>query len=322
MMPYKHNNDGVDTAIMGRFGLLAWLLSTCYLTMTITMALAENEPSVDSVCQSAPKACLKQVSVLLKSTPESSRRWLTLKQYQLESLFLLEKFPRLKRESLALLEREPLPPVLEVRAEIYLAKSLIILSEKKSGEAHLHSAIEKLNHLNEVVPNPLRLVDVANLYLYLNEYGKALQFLERLKEQYHQNRDPVFNMELYGNLSHACRNLGKMECFIEYSEETLKWGMIEGNEQQIGVAYKNLGRAYKQVGRFNEAKQAFKSGIEHAITSGDRRLEHKLYLFMAEAQKQSGDHTKSLDYLSKVQQELLMPGHQNRYVQLKGELVR
>ena len=209
------------------------------------------------ICQFSPTECLDKVNLELKGVKQKSRIWFSLMQFKLSSLFILQHTDELYQETKRWIHDEDLPIPFQVTLYMYYAKSSIYFGEKEEGKKYIYKAKEQLSLMNVAYPSPIKLIEIANLQLYIGEYSEAYASLNTLKKKYKNSQNPYFMMELYAHLGHVARYLELFDEALEHWYATVPWSYKYGNEQQIATVLFNLGQAQQHLGQYLLAEKSF-----------------------------------------------------------------
>jgi tetratricopeptide (TPR) repeat protein len=253
-----------------------WLI----LCLCISKSYAIKGDDLKQVCQLSPTKCLIEVNTELQKVEEKSRVWFSLMQFKLTALFALQKSEELFLETNRWINVPDLPIPFQVTLNIYHAKYIISYGDKEEGKQFIYRAKEQLTLMNEAYPSPIRLIEVANLQMFIGELPEAYESLNTLKTKYKSSNNPHFMMELYGHLGHVARQLEYFDEALSHWHIALSWSYKYGNEQQIATVLYNLARAQQHAEKYLLAHKNHLAAITHAETALDfiRASHAKLYL--------------------------------------------
>jgi hypothetical protein len=201
-------------------------------------ALSKDELSkIEETCLQSSPECLAYLEVGLNTSPPHSRQWFRFKQLRLFNLFDLNKWTLLQQEVNYWLLAENMPTNFAVYVYIYHAK--LKLGEQSTAEYthYLTKATNLLNEINTKSFSPLRLIEIANLQIALQNYAQAKETLLQLDKKFSKRDYPLFKQELYANLGHIALKEEAHDEHIHYRQESLKWTLKTPNQQQIEIAY-------------------------------------------------------------------------------------
>ncbi|PKI16752.1 tetratricopeptide repeat protein [Colwellia sp. 12G3] len=245
--------------------LYFYLLTSSYANATTYDELVK----IERICESSSNQCLLVLDDALASSTSKSRQWYRIKLLQLDALFTLQHFEKLSSEIETLLSYSALPMNFSVYVYIYHAKLSYSNKDIKPAKYYLDKALNLLTQINDKYPDPIRLIEVANLQIAMKEHEKAkitlLQLEQKFKDRYH----PVFKRELYANLGHIASFQDDKLLHIEYRISSLKWAKAAKNQQQIGIAYNNLAFAYLKAGEYENAETNYTQAINIAQEEQD-----------------------------------------------------
>lgn len=106
----------------------------------------------------------------LVSSTSKSRQWYRLKILQLDALFTLQHLEKLSLEIELLRSDNSLSMNLSVYVYIYYAKLSYRNKDIKPARDYLDKAVSLLTLINDKYPDPIRLIEIANLQISLKEY--------------------------------------------------------------------------------------------------------------------------------------------------------
>lgn len=273
--------------------------------------------SIGTICQFSPAECLDKVNLELKGVKQKSRIWFSLMQFKLSSLFILQHGEELYAETKRWIHDEDLPIAFQVTLYMYYAKSCIFYGDPEEGKRYIYKAKEKLALMNEAYPSPIKLIEIANLQIYIGEHAEAYASLNALKIKYKNSQNPHFMMELSAHLGHIARHLGYFDEALSHWHETVPWSYKYGNEQQIATVLFNLGQAQQHLGQYLFAEKSYLSTIEHAEIAQDNiKLSHAR-LYLAEVKLIMGDKQKAQALFLLLNEKILVQPHLDKYREIK-----
>ena len=241
----------------------AVLLSMSLIMNSTTLAASYEEIStIEKKCESSSNICLKIIDSALTSTTKNTRPWNHLKRLQLDALFNLQKFDILAEELAPLLANNNLPVNFAVYVYIFHAKLLLGNQEIDLAKQYLNKSVGLLHEINNKYPNPLRLIDIANVQIVLKDYEQANKTLLQLESKFTDRYHPVFKRELYANLGHVAYFQHEENLHITYREKSLKWAIASDNNQQIGIAHSNLAWAYFKIKNYKLSEKHYRQAVK------------------------------------------------------------
>ena len=281
---------------------------------------AYSEKNLEQVCQLSPTQCLEDVNIELKRVKQKSRLWYSLMQFKLSSLFILQHGEELYQETKRWIHEDDLPFAFQVTLYIYYAKSCIYYGDREEGIKYIYKAKEKLAVMNGVYPAPIKLIEIANLQLYIGEFSEAYASLNALKKKYRNSQNPHFMMELNAHLGHVARKLGYFDEALAHWHETLPWSYKYGNEQQIATVLFNLGQAQHHEKQYLLAEQSYLTAIIHAEKAQDVIKAFHARLYLAEIKLIMGEKEQAKALLLLLDEKQLSQPHLEKYKELTRQL--
>lgn len=167
------------------YAFLSFIVSGSVFAQT---SFNSTQNTIHEVCITSPKECLKEVAILLEKLPQNSRRTFDLLQYKYDALFNLQQRKQLNIETKQWLDKDNLPPPFMVTVYIYYAKTSWHFGQKEESEKYTLLAKDTLSKINQVFPSPIRLVELANLDMHLQNFSEAYQQLTQLKIKYKSSK--------------------------------------------------------------------------------------------------------------------------------------
>jgi len=293
------------------------LLALC-LSVTKSYALKSND--IRKICQASPAECLKTVNIELKSVKMKSRIWYSLMQFKLESLFILQYSDELLSETKRLIHEDDLPIAFQVTLYMYYAKSLLAYGDREEGKRYIYKAKEQLALMNDAYPSPIKLIEIANLQMYIGELPEAYESLNALKKKYKNSKNPHFMMELYGHLGHVARQLEYFDESLQHWYTSVPWSYKYGNEQQIATVLFNLGQAQHYLKQYSLAETSYLSAVKHAEIALDLVKATHAKLHLAEVKLITGGKNEAKVLLSLIDEKLLDQEYLAMYQKLQSQL--
>ncbi|NMP33220.1 hypothetical protein HII17_16830 [Thalassotalea sp. M1531] len=249
------------------------LLKPLYLWLMLLLGypsqLLASTLNIETICQQSSAKCLEIIDTKLNKTSYPSRTWYKLKLLQLEAHFLLGNIAQLNKALMPFLDNEDLPMSFLVYVKIYHAKVMNQLGDSQAAQQDLAQALNLLHEIQEHLPRPMRLIEIANLQILNKQYNQAEQTLLLLEKRYAQDALPLFNQELYANLGHIAARLDKLVDYFVYTEKSLFYALKTDNKQQISVAHYNFARAAMINGSLAKARENFMHALLQATLAKD-----------------------------------------------------
>lgn len=301
--------------LLGLTALLLWVFC-----LPFAKSYAMKSESTTKLCQRSPSACLEKVNIELTRVQPKSRIWFSLMQFKLSSLFILQHSDELYQETKRWIDDEDLPIPFQVTLYMYYAKSLLGDGELAEGKRYIYKAKTQLSIMNDAYPSPIKLIEIANLQLYIGEYSEAYASLNALKEKYRNSHNPQFMMELYGHLGHVANKLEYYDEALVHWQATVPWSYKYGNEQQIATVHFNLGQAQQHAEQYLLAEKSYLAAIEHAEIALDVVKASHAKLYLAEIKLLGGDKEQAEALLLAIDEERLAPNLLLKLHDLKSEL--
>jgi hypothetical protein len=281
---------------------------------------AIKSESIAEICQRSPSECLEQANNELENVKPKSRLWFSLMQFKLSSLFILQHSEELFQETLRWIDDEYLPIPFQVTLYMYYAKSLLGQGELEEGKRYIYKAKKQLAIMNEAYPSPIKLIEIANLQMFIGELPEAYESLNALKEKYQNSHNPHFMMELYGHLGHVARQLEFHDEALEHWNAAVPWSYKYGNEQQIATVHFNLAQVQQRAHKYSMAEKNYLAAITHAGIALDTVKASHATLYLAEIKLILGDKEQAETLLLSIDEKLLTPGYLSELQKLKSQL--
>lgn len=269
----------------------------CLFFSTITLA----DHDIHVICKKSPNACLAKIDNELTHTKQQSRLWFNLLQYKLDSLFNLRKISRLKENIAPWIDAKDLPIPFQISVYIYHIKTMPKDTPVEEKQRYIDKAKTQVNLLNNVYPNPIKLVELANLQIIIGEVQEGYKRLQALAAQYSRRNDPYFQMELYANLGHAANKLKLVEEKIDYYIKSLEWAIEFNNQQQIAVAYYNVAKSQFIENQLTQAINSFNNSVKYAHLANDHVLHAQAQYFLAKSYATQKQYKHAHNVLTQIQ---------------------
>jgi len=291
------------------------LLALC---LSVTKSYALKSSDIRKTCQASPAECLKKVNVELKNVKKKSRIWYSLMQQKLGALFILQHSDELYRETKRWINEDDLPIAFQVTLFMYYAKSQLAYGDREEGKRYIYKAKQQLALMNEAYPSPIKLIEIANLQMFIGELPQAYASLNALKDKYKNSKNPHFMMELFGHLGHIARQLEQYDESLDHWKIAVPWSYKYGNEQQIATVVFNLAQIQQHLKQYTAAEKNYLIAIEHAELALDAVKACHARLFLAEVNIINGKKAKAKEVMSLVDEKLLVDDYLTLYNVLKS----
>lgn len=299
------------------------LLWCCALMLALLPAVQATEHLNDheTICRGAPQQdCLSLLALRLAQAKAYSVLWYQLKSYQLDYLFDKHQEAALAQETNQLLQLEDVPPVFRTQLYFYQAKILHANGQLLQAQHYADLAASDLSHLYQAFSDPLRLVELANLYTVVGQQSQAWQLLQQAEWRFAKSKDPVFFFELYTNkalVQHARRDLAA----AAYSrKQALDAILPTGDKGKISVAYGNLGRTYQLLGQLGLAQQYNQLSLDNMTPGADDVRRQMRLLRVSQLHCQLQQPAAARQVFSSIRAELLEPSYHPLYTRLQQQL--
>jgi tetratricopeptide (TPR) repeat protein len=245
------------------------ILIICMGALSPVHAIDSAFKRFESVCDLTASDCLVELQRVLETLEPFSPKWYDTKLTMLELLFQLHQYEALYRYATDIVTEPDLPKSFLTQVEIYLAKCLYHMGKTAEASNILNHAISQLQGLNNQLPDPTRLIDIANLLHVNGEPQRAFRILVRIESQLGKRYAPVFNRELYANLAQAVTQLQDRELAVDYYTQALYWAKLAGDKQQVAVIQANIGMMHLHLQAYRSAADAFYIAVEIANDAQD-----------------------------------------------------
>lgn len=262
---------------------------------------ATEHVNIHQTCENSPLECLAKIDVFLSEETNESRVWFQYKLYQLKSLFHLSRYEQLYIEVSPWILRDDIPLKFKISAHIYYAKLLAGQGEKELANDYLERAIGILEDVNEVSPDPLLKVQIANTLNALGRYEQGYALLKPLEAKYSKRDMPVFKQDLFENLGHFAYRLGLFEEQLMYRKQAVKYAKQLENPVILAISTYNLARAYQALENYPLAFKYFEQAEQlEAMGKTDQNM---IWYRRAEMSLAQGQVIQARQYFNKVNRE-------------------
>jgi len=286
----------------------------------------KNMSEIHKICSKSPAECLTEVNKVLLTTKEQSRVWYDLIQYKVESLFLLQNIKELNAVTKPWITIDDLPVPFKISVYIYYAKSLTADNDidkeliKSESKKYIKKAEQQLDLMNNAYPDPMLLIQLANIKMFVGEYEQAYQSLQALTVKYQRRQDPAFKLDLYGNLAHLADRLKYKQQAINYWIESIDWAKKHGNDQQIATVYFNLAQSQISNNDFEAAKPNYLKAIHHSTLANDGAKKAQAQYFFAKQLYTQGLKVDAKAIIETVDLSFLTLAENKRLLKLKSAI--
>ncbi len=292
--------------------------SALLLILPLTVFANESQPTIHNTCSRVPKQCLVELPQYLTSVPLHSRVWFQYKLYQLDALFELLKLDELLAEVSPWVNATDIPLKFKLSVHIYYAKLMMTNGSKDEAIVYLERAITILKDVNEVSPDPMLEIQIANSLNSLGRYQQGYDLLKPLETKYRNRHMPEFKHELYENLGHFAYRLGDLEQHLKYRLVAVKWAKELENEVQVAIATYNVARAYQMLKNYDKAFEYFL--IAEQIQAMGENDQNMINFRRAEMSLALGDVSKAQVYFSKVDTKGQIASYNRLFEQLAADI--
>lgn len=235
-------------------------LYLCALSLFLCVNAQADEPNkvnIHLLCEQSPAQCIQEIDTYLEKEVYRSRIWFQYKLYQLDALFELMRHDALYDEVNHWVTEENIPLKFKISTHIYYAKLLEGNNANEQAYEYLEKAIATLQEVNEVSPDPMLLVQIANALNSLGRYQQGYDLLFPLVAKYQHRYMPKFKHELNENLGHFAYRLGDLQGHLQYRLHALEWASKLANKVQVAISTYNVARAYQMLKEYDQAFEHF-----------------------------------------------------------------
>ncbi|TMO82684.1 tetratricopeptide repeat protein [Pseudoalteromonas spongiae] len=282
---------------------------------------ADNLHNFEDVCPnlSAPDCSAKLLKQQSEYAPYSTD-WYFITAHYLDLLYETTNLKPLKNLTEQYLNSGHTHPVtFQTQLYFYAAKAFDIYNEKVKAKEYAQQAFKLVSATSESFPNPLRMVEIANLEMVFGDKDTATQMLNRLAQQYRKSKDAKLQHEIYGNLANALYSQGQLLESIPHRKSALFWARKLGFTDTITMASGNLARTYQLVGQLQIANETYRDAISN-FNSEESPNYSIFQLRLAEINTTLGEVEAAKQHITKVRFTKLLPSHLTLYHQLANKL--
>ncbi|WP_423187411.1 tetratricopeptide repeat protein [Alishewanella sp. d11] len=282
---------------------------------------SENLSDHEQFCETMQEtSCEHYLQQQLAALPAHSANWYRVQGFYLDYLYDKHQFEELKTQVESILPQPNLPEVLKVQLYFYYAKVLFYFEQPEAAKHYAGLAQHVLQEVYDSFGNPLRLVELANLYYTLNELNEAEKLLRFTQSHYLKSRDPLFLFELASNLALIHHSRQDLQGAAQFREEALLAAQQLGHAGKLIVAMGNLARTYQLLGQFAQAQRLYEASLTYT-SAPEYSKQHSIYLLrLAELGMQQHQLDLAKQYLAQVKPEQLAAGHLTLFKQLAAQL--
>lgn len=295
-------------------------LSVCALLIFLLCrgAVAEQQKNIHVTCDLKPKECLAELPNYLTSVPLHSRVWFQYKLYQINAMFELLLLDELLAEVSPWINAPDIPLKFKLTVHIYYAKLMQTNGFEDEANEYLEKSIEILKDVNEVSPDPMLEVQIANTLNSLRRYQQGYDLLSPLEVKYKDRHMPKFKHELYENLGHFAYRLGDLDKHLEYRLLARVWAKEQGNQVQLAISTYNVGRAYQMLESYEQAFEYFLIAEQmQAMGQSDQNM---IWFRRAEMSLAQGNVIQAKAYFANLNKVTSIRSYQKMFTQLESNL--
>lgn len=293
------------------------LLALLFLVTPLPLVAAENLSDHEAFCQqNAPQSCLALIEQNLALLPKFSPAWYKMKSYQLDYFYDGQTFTTLYNETEALLAHDALPDAFQLQLYFYYAKTSFYLDKTAQARHYAHLAVTKLQDVFSSFGTPLRLVELANLHISLQDLNTAYQLIGQAEQQFRKHRDPLFWYEFYSNKAQIFHLWDDLKTAQQYRQLAVDAALAIGHQGKIITAYGNLARTQQLQAQYNQAYQTYLLSLPYFTPGVDDAILAIHQLRLAEISWQQQEFALAQHHLAQINRTLLRQYHNNLYQQL------
>ncbi len=267
---------------------------------------SEHFSDHQQVCQNRPD-CLAFLKDQLSTTKPESAAWFKIQSYLLDLLFDKQDFAALRYRCELLLAKQPHSEVFRAQLHFYYAKSLAFFGERENARNHAFIAHKQLNELFQSFADPLRLIELGNLEIWLGEHEQAYDILNAAQSRYNKSKDPLFWFELNSNFALIYDKRQQLELSEEARTKALEAIMPTGETDKIATAMGNLARTKQLRGDYANARKLYEQSLAYLTSKLDDKIRSIYLLRLSEISMAMHDKTAAKAYFDKVDPSLIDP---------------
>lgn len=295
----------------------------CIASMLPTTALASEHLSDHEVVCLQQQNCLQYLQTELAKQPSKSNDWYKLQSYLLDFYFDKQQVTELRQLAEQLLQQEDNPVVLQAQLYFYYAKVLLQQGERVRASEYATLAGNKISALFDGFGDPLRLVELANLQISVQQFDRAEQTLLLAEGRYGKSHDPIFIFELNTNKALLEDRRQQLGYATLYRQRALDAILPTGHSGKIVVALGNLARTQQLQGQYEQARLHYLQALPYLKNGADDITRAVYLLRLAELSWQQQDLDAGRQYFRQVQFVTLpSDSHRQLYQQLTEQFAR
>lgn len=277
----------------------AFIVASCAFCSSYSWA-AEAISDYEQACNAMPASqCYQYIHQQLAQAPAHSTLWYKFKSYQFDYLYDTKQYRQLELETAALADNAAVPPVFRAQLLFYRVKALSS-SDMDAAKAYARQVLPLLESHYQAFGEPTRLVEMANLYIFLQQHDTAEQLLITAKNQFRKSRDQVFWFELYSNFANIAEYRRDFPLACEYRDLALQATMQTQLAGKLMLANGNAARAHMVIGDADKAAALFHQAISYAEPSIHQRYLAKYYMRLARLALEKGEEGAAKQWAARV----------------------
>lgn len=293
----------------------------CSASMLSPIALASEHLSDHEVVCLHQQNCLQYLQSELAKQQVKTADWYKLQSYLLDFYFDKQQVVELRQLAEQLLQAEDNPVVLQAQLYFYYAKVLLQQGDRTLATEYATLAGNKISALFDGFGDPLRLVELANLQISLQQFDRAEQTLLLAESRYNKSHDPIFIFELNTNKALLEDRRQQLGYAALYRQRALDAVLPTGHSGKIVVALGNLARTQQLQGQYEQARVRYQQALPYLKTGADDITRAVYLLRLAELSWQLQDLATGRQYFRQVQFATLpSENHRQLYQQLTQQL--
>lgn len=267
---------------------------------------SEHFSDHQQVCQNRPD-CLNYLKDQLSTTKVESAAWFKIQSYLLDLLFDKQDFAALRYRCELLLAKQPHSEVFRAQLHFYYAKSLAFFGERDNARSHAFIAHKQLNELFQSFADPLRLLELGNLEIWLGEHEQAYDILIAAQARYSKSKDPLFWYELNSNFALIYDKRQQLALSEEVRTKALEAIMPTGETDKIATAMGNLARTKQLRGDYVNARTVYEQSLGYLTSKLDDKIRSIYLLRLSEIAMAMEDKAGAKTYFDQVDPTLIDP---------------
>ena len=293
------------------------LLKILFLATPLQLYAAENLSDHEAFCQQyAEQPCITLIEQNLALLPQFSPAWYKMKSYQLDYFFDGQAFVKLYNETETLLNKDGLPDAFQLQLYFYYAKTSFYLDKTTQARHYANLAVLKLQDVFNSFGTPLRLIELANLSISLQDLNTAYQLIGQAEQQFRKHRDPLFWYEFYSNKAHIFHVWDDLKTAQQYRQLALDAALTIGHQGKIITAYGNLARTQQLQAQYDQAYQTYLLSLPYFTVGTDDAILAIHQLRLAEISWQQQEYALAQHHIALINPTLLRTYHTDVYQQL------